>query len=337
MSDKEPLVTILMPVYNSEQYLAETIDSMLNQSYRNFEFDIINDGSSDKSVQIIQSYSDPRIKLYHNNGNQGLIYTLNRGLEIANGKYIVRMDADDISLPDRLEKQVAYMEKNKNIGISGTWIKIFGNNKNRTKYPITSNEIKACLFWGTTFAHPSVIMRREDILKNNLKYRIEYLHAEDYGFWVEAAQHFDMGNIPEFLLKYRASQGSISNKYKNVQEETVTNIILKNIESLGYSIEQEMRELLKTRVLTIGKLDNIKEIKKIEALLIGLKELNDKNGKYPEIHFNRYLAEKLYRICVKSAKLGPEVIKIYKNSPVGGYSYINLEKIAKLFIRSYFR
>jgi len=114
-------VSIVMSVYNAQKYLDEAIESILNQTYSNFEFIIINDGSTDKSLEIIENYAkkDSRI-IVINRENKGLIYSLNEGIRKANGKYIARMDADDISLPQRLEKQVEFMEKNKNIGICGT-------------------------------------------------------------------------------------------------------------------------------------------------------------------------------------------------------------------------
>jgi hypothetical protein len=246
------------------------------------------------------------------------------------------MDSDDISLPQRLSKQVAFMEEHEEIGISGTWIEMFGNVKHKLKYPLSSDEIKVCLFWGTAFAHPSVIMRREAIQKYNLRYREEFLHAEDYGFWVEAAQYFEMGNIPEFLLKYRVTSGNVSNKYATIQANTAFNITLKNIKSLGVDIEPAFRELLQNKVFTAGKLDSIAEIRKIEAFLVQLKELNCQRKMYPEDAFNRSLNDKLYRVCVKSVKLGSEVINIFRNASLGGFKPISLEQAVRLFVKAYF-
>ena len=119
-------VTVLMPVYNGEMYLREAIDSILHQTFTDFEFLIINDGSTDNSETIILSYDDSRIRYEKNDSNLKLIATLNKGIELAKGKYIVRMDADDISIPDRIEKQVAFLEKNPDVGICGSWFTAFG-------------------------------------------------------------------------------------------------------------------------------------------------------------------------------------------------------------------
>src|SRR6185369_12980087 len=123
-----PLISVVLPVYNGEEYLRESIDSILKQSYSNFEFLILNDGSSDRSEEIIQSYSDPRIK-YHKHANCGLAATLNKGIELAKGEYIARQDQDDISLPTRLEKQITFLENHSEYAMVGTGSKIWRANK----------------------------------------------------------------------------------------------------------------------------------------------------------------------------------------------------------------
>jgi glycosyltransferase involved in cell wall biosynthesis len=122
-----PYVTVLMPVYNTEMYLKEAIDSILNQTFRDFEFIVINDGSTDSTSDIIESYSDPRIIYLQNEKNLGVATSLNKGLSIAKGTYIARMDGDDVSRCDRLEKQVAFMDANPEIGVCGTWLETIGD------------------------------------------------------------------------------------------------------------------------------------------------------------------------------------------------------------------
>ncbi|MDQ3072975.1 MAG: glycosyltransferase family 2 protein, partial [Bacteroidota bacterium] len=116
-----PLVTVLTSVYNGEEYLREAIESILNQSFTDYEFLIVNDGSTDKTAEILAGYFDPRIRIIHNNKNKGLSFSLNSGLEASFGVYVARQDADDISLRDRLRKQVDFMEKNPQIHVCGTW------------------------------------------------------------------------------------------------------------------------------------------------------------------------------------------------------------------------
>ena len=171
MANEFPLVTVLMAVYNGEKYLREAIESMLNQSYTNFEFLIINDGSTDSTEEIILSYRDERIRHMKNEQNIKLIASLNKGLDLAEGKYIARMDADDVSLPERLAKQVDFMERNLEYGLLGTWVKTLGLNPDKEiHFKSGHDEIRFELFFHNYLHHPTVMFRKEIIKKNNLKY-----------------------------------------------------------------------------------------------------------------------------------------------------------------------
>lgn len=165
-----PLISVVMPVYNAELYLDEAIQSITNQTYKKFEFIIINDGSTDKSLEIIKKYKDEysRIVLISRE-NKGLVFSLNEGISKAKGKYIARMDADDISLSTRLEEQVAFMEENQEIGVCGSWVEVFGDNRKNTiwKMPKSNEELKTRLLFSVPVAHPSVMMRKEILDKYN--------------------------------------------------------------------------------------------------------------------------------------------------------------------------
>jgi len=152
-----PEVTVLMSVYNGSKYLAEAIESILHQSYTDFEFLIINDGSTDLSEKIIKSYNDRRINYIKNNENIGLTRSLNKGLCLARGKYIARMDADDISMPDRFKEQVDFMEKNENVVACGTFIELFGIKTGKIKYPIKDKEIREKFIFNPPLAHPTAV------------------------------------------------------------------------------------------------------------------------------------------------------------------------------------
>jgi glycosyltransferase involved in cell wall biosynthesis len=202
-----PTVTVLMPVYNGEKYLRESIESILEQTFTDFDFLIIDDGSTDDSSLIINSYNDTRIKYIKNEKNLSTPNALNIGLDLATGDYIARMDCDDISLPDRLAKQVLFMESNPDIGISGTWIQTFGelSDNNVCVYPCDPKEISYALLFNSVLASPSVIIRRCYLKQYNLKFNSEYIYAQDYNLWAIADNYFKLANIPEILLKYRIS------------------------------------------------------------------------------------------------------------------------------------
>ena len=174
-----PLVSVLMAVYNGEAYLGEAIESILRQTFSFFEFIIIDDASTDNSRRLAESYRDSRIRVVSNPRNLRLAGSLNRGINLARGKYIARMDADDICHPDRLEKQVAFMEENCDVGVSGSWLYCFGDKKQLWDYPLTSGMIKSNLLFHNQLGHPTVIMRREAMLKNGLFYNPRFRASED--------------------------------------------------------------------------------------------------------------------------------------------------------------
>lgn len=244
--DINPNITVLMSVYNGEKYLREAIESVLNQTIRNFDFLIINDGSTDKSERIIKSYHDQRIRLIVNKKNIGLIGSLNNGLSMATGKYIARMDCDDISLPRRLEKQLTFLNSRPNIGVVASYTNEINEKGNllstlwaRDRESISCEEIYHNLFFGNCLAHPTVMINKEILDKFSLKYRSDYLDAEDYDLWCQIAQIAPIVKIPEPLLFYRKHGGNISiaklMSGKSRSEITSRKIRNEKLKSIGVS------------------------------------------------------------------------------------------------------
>lgn len=229
-----PQVTVLMPVYNGEKYLREAIDSILNQTFTDFEFLIIDDGSTDSSIKIISSYPDSRIKLIKNDNNQGLVYSLNKGLYLAQGEYIARMDCDDISLPKRLEKQLQFLNTNSNVGTIGTWVQVINAQKEPQtiwQYPSEDFAIKWSLCFNSPFAHPSVMFKKNLILSIN-GYDQNMTNAEDYDLWWRLSKITSFANLPEILLLYRQHNNSVTANYWQNHIEKVGKInqtIIENI------------------------------------------------------------------------------------------------------------
>jgi glycosyltransferase involved in cell wall biosynthesis len=223
-------ITVLMPVYNGEKYLREAIDSILNQTFTDFEFLIVDDGSTDNSVEIINSYQNSRINLVKNDKNEGLVYTLNRGLSLAKGEYIARMDCDDISLPERLKKQIDFLDSNSEIAVVGTWIKVINEKEEPQttwQYPLKPLEIQWNLYFYCPLAHPSVMFRKRIILSNG-SYSPEMTHAEDYELWWRLSKKYLLANLPDILLIYRQHQSSITNEHhqSHIQKASKINQII---------------------------------------------------------------------------------------------------------------
>lgn len=215
--NKNPIISVVIPIYNAEKYLDEAIQSILNQTYKNFEIIIINDGSTDKSLEIIEKYQnqDERI-IVISRENKGLIYSLNEGIEKSRGKYIARMDADDISLPKRFERQIEIMEK-ENIDICGChyfMINELGNYIDSAVVPLKPESFLNYLCITTPVAHPSVMIKRDFFIQHHIKYgQTEYKNAEDYSLWIEFwNKKAKFGNVDEFLFKYRDFEESLSKK-----------------------------------------------------------------------------------------------------------------------------
>jgi glycosyltransferase involved in cell wall biosynthesis len=205
-------ISIILPVYNAENYIQECIDSILGQIFTNFELIIINDGSTDNSREMINSYKDQRIKVMENQHN--FIKALNLGIKYAEGKYIARMDADDIMLPHRLETQFNFMESNPDTDICGSWAEAFGMKNMMIKSPVDHIDIISNLILNNALLHPTVIMRKSSVCKYpdypDL-YEQTYLYAEDYRLWTELAMKgYKFANIPEVLLKYRSSETQVT-------------------------------------------------------------------------------------------------------------------------------
>ena len=238
-------ISVLMSVYNGERYLAEAIESILAQRFDSFEFLIINDGSTDSSREIIHSYDDPRIRLENNEGNKGLVYCLNKGLNLARGKYIARMDCDDIALPDRLGKQFAFMEANPQTGICGTWFKAFDKQtgwKRTVRFPVKDAAIRAFMFTQSPFCHPCVMMRKDLFETCGLKYPSEYYRAEDYGLWIELLNYTHGHNLPEVLLDYRyheTNETKLAEKQLLERNTTLRQIQKKHLELLDIHLESD--------------------------------------------------------------------------------------------------
>ena len=217
---KAPVISVVLPVYNAQLTVSEAISSLLVQTFSDFELIIINDGSSDSSEDIILSYADARIRYYSNKVNCGLIYTLNLGIELARGKYIARMDADDISFPKRFEKQLSILENNENIIVCGTKIEYFGIKKWKSPFVVfeQSTDLKEWLLRESCFAHPTVMIRKDVLINNNIRYNQSYFHAEDYKLWIDLSNYGDFYNIPEVLLKYRLSSTQVTQSGNSIQQ-----------------------------------------------------------------------------------------------------------------------
>lgn len=229
-----PEISVIMPVYNAEKYLAEAVDSILCQTYTDWELIIIDDGSTDESDTIIRSYSDSRIRYYRNDGNQGLITTLNKGISLCSGKYIARMDADDISMPERFQLQKDFLDSHPDCALCGSDAEVINEYESITGKILnlrSDDYLQVNLLFSVPFVHPSVMLRAE-ILKENL-FDERYKHAEDYELWCRIADQYRLANLPSYLLKYRWHTTNVSVLNSQTQKKLKNDIICGQLCKIG--------------------------------------------------------------------------------------------------------
>lgn len=275
-----PKISVLMPVYNCELYIFEAIDSILKQSYPEFELLIIDDYSTDSTLQMCKSFDDPRIIIIEKAENTGYTNSLNYGLSIAKGEYIARMDGDDISLPTRFAKQIAFLEANPTVSLCGTAFRFLGSDK-IVKHPLNHEEIKVKLCFSTAFCHPS-IMARKEIFTSNF-YDKNFEPAEDYELWSRLAFQSNLANLSEVLLLYRIHENQVSNE-KNTIQQFNSFLIRKNIFKKllpNVIVESEDFKLF----LAFSPVDSIEDCKKIMNLSPVIVDANQSKKMFSNVLF----------------------------------------------------
>lgn len=275
-----PKTTFLLPAYNSELYIAETIQSVLNQSVKDFDFLIIDDCSPDSTFEVASRFKDKRIKLIKNPKNLGLVGTLNLGLDLIDSEYVARIDNDDICVPNRLEKQISYMDSNRDTGLCGSSIQYFPKHLD-LNLPVTDSAIKFGLLFGNTIAHPSVMLRRSTI--GQTRYSEDYNNAEDYEMWTRLALKTKFYNIPDYLIKYRIHPNQMSSR-KAAEQRILSLKIRKKYLSSFLDISEDPTLFLDT-IYNSGKLNRSQKLK----LLFKIKKINVNIAEYLSSYFNRYL------------------------------------------------
>ncbi|MFW6303224.1 MAG: glycosyltransferase [Candidatus Sumerlaeota bacterium] len=221
MANSSPKISVLLPVYNSTPYLRDSLESLLAQTFTDFEIIAVDDGSSDESASVVQAYAknESRLRFFQNEKNIGLSATLNRASQEAAGLYLARHDGDDIALPERFEKQSAFLDANPDVGVLGCQVEIIDQNgkpSGAMTFPTEHNAIAWAVFWDRPFAHPSVMMRRE-VLEEAGAYRPEFDRIEDIDLWMRMLPQTRFANLPSVLERYRIHPTSICQSNRGEQ------------------------------------------------------------------------------------------------------------------------
>jgi glycosyltransferase involved in cell wall biosynthesis len=331
-----PEISVIMPAFNAASHLREAIESILLQTFRNFEFIIIDDGSTDYTAAIVKSYSDPRIRFIKNECNKGIVYSLNRGITESKSDLIARMDSDDISFPDRLEKQIGYLRKNPQYALVCSWINIISENG---KFISTQKRYNKYLYYDLTFKcvipHPTVMCTKKSLISAGM-YRNVY--AEDYDLWSRLITGYRFYMIEEPLLSYRISASSISNfKLKNENSDSTKTVVTKNIKNLaGIEIEDDSVleflmdnvEPLKNRREFFTALQAFKSLNKINLKILDRENPNKERNNIIEAIFRKkdYLIRELLPVFYLHQKV---LLLILTNSWhwIGFFLYNKVRKL----------
>ena len=237
----KPKVSVIMSVYNGEKYLREAIESILNQTFTDFEFIIVNDGSTDNSLEIIQSYNDERIRIINNEKNIGLTKSLNKALKQAKGEYIARQDADDISLPNRFEEQMGYFEEHQEVVLLGTTVYLIDENgKIVGKRIVLAKPTIKDIFKENHFNHGSVMFKKE-IVNQLGGYNELIRYSQDYELWLRIAKSYEVRNLTQLLYKLRSHDENI--RLTNWEESTLYNSLV--LRSVRGELDEEVLNAIK--------------------------------------------------------------------------------------------
>jgi glycosyltransferase involved in cell wall biosynthesis len=241
LTERRLPISVLLPVYNAGPYLAAAIDSILVQSYSDFEMVVIDDGSTDGSGDVIEGYADSRIRFLRATKNVGLIATLNRGIAVSRGEFIARMDQDDISHPDRLELQLRRMKENPGDSFCCSWYEVLweGRPPKTERMPATGEEIRAELLFSNIIAHSTVMIRRAALDRAGGAYDPGCRYCEDYELWLRLSKLGGIGVIPRVLLKYRVLSGSESRAEPSALRENVRRMWERSFSALEFAVRPE--------------------------------------------------------------------------------------------------
>ncbi len=324
---KRSLVSVIIPVYNSATFLADAIKSIQNQTLNDLELILIDDKSTDNSLSIIRSFAetDMRIKVLKNKNNLGAYASRNRGIEVATGDFIAGLDADDIALPDRLRTQWEFMQENTEIGISGSWMEILGQNGLVWKYPETDMAIRCRMLFSNPIACPTFFIRREILEQNGLRFSPQNRIAEDYLFWAKLVNHTKAANIQKPLVQYRLHPDQISSKNKKEQLEASLKLHRELLSKLGINcteFELSIHEMLVNFEIT--QTEDILGL--IEKWILKLLYANKIFKQYAPENFEEELMSRWTSTCTNIKMEANNCIKIIK-SPLkinGKYSYSRL-------------
>ena len=310
-ADRTPRIAVVLPVYNGERYVAEAIQSVLTQTFTDFELVVVDDGSTDRTAAILEGFRDPRLRVIRLPQNRGMVTALNTGIRESQSDLIARMDADDICVPQRFERQVAFLDAHAEVAVCGTWAREFGDRRNVHRLPVEPEQIRARLFFGWAMTHPTLMMRRAFLETHALAYCNEFAHVDDFDFLVRAAELGPLANIPEVLLLYRVHARQTSVLLRQAQIQMESGVFLRQLRLLmpDATVDERVFHVQ----FACGVLHEAR-LGEAERWLCRLDEINRRSTRYDVDSFRLAIRWKWFRLVLQAIPKRPGAVLSYWTS-----------------------
>ena len=290
--ESKPLISVIMSVYNEQQYIGEALMSILTQTVQDFEIIIFDDGSTDHTIDIVNKLQDKRVRVYQNEQNRGLTSNLNQALEMASGQYIARMDGDDISMPKRFERQIRYLNTHPDIMLISCQTQTFGDENLISKVEINPEKLRCMMLVRPVLAHPGFMFRKELFDRYGFRYDESFRQAQDYELVSRITRKFQIGICPHVLLKYRAHKEQVSSKANGKQfanADRVREFLLGELDIHLTCVENEFYHKLVLEQHT----EDIQDFIQVRILLETIMEQNKQKKIYQQEMLEKTMREAL--------------------------------------------
>lgn len=312
---QSPVVSVVMAVFNDAEYLHESVPSILAQTLKDLEFIVVDDGSTDDSLGVLQGYAeqDSRVRIIRNEENMGLASSLNRGIAAARGQYVARMDADDICLPQRLDKQFKFMEQNKDISMCGASAKLFGFRRGWWVIPACHEQIRASLLFFNPICHPSVMYRASSLPRQGELYESGRRRAEDLELWSRLVEEVRVANLQERLIMYRlhdpkslAKREAVVSHGNEIRHSLLTRL-------MGELTEPQFQ--LHMKLVRCERNQDLDFLDEAADWLEQILQVNEVSRFYDQAALGRVVSYRWWRVCRASSELGPKASEVFHSRP----------------------
>ncbi len=312
----DPELSIVLPFFNSEKFIGESIAGLLGQSFRDFELIVVNDGSTDKSMEIVQGFNDERIRILHNEGNRGIVYSRNRGNAAARGRYLAPFDADDVARADKFEKQLAFLDAHPDFGMIGSWARLIDARGRvmRQKWKVNAppGRIPAILLFRNYFVQSSVVIRRKAIPEEG--YAEGYDAVEDYRMWGLVARRYKVWNYPAYLLQYRIHEQGITKRESDQMAGRDAKVFPLLYEPFHIQLNKRNLQLLQT-LKDNRPITDLQDLNDLEAFFIHLLAQNKKHKVVDQKQLVTVVSDRWVKACWLARRLKHKTFLKFLRSP----------------------